>query len=156
MAAKSAAKLTVKKVAVIPSRTVPQGLSAMMRLIPDADFDEVVKDMNDAIDEVETGEITIATRSVEIDGVEVKEGEIIALHNGRLVLSTNNLEDACLGLLTHAHADHFELITLFYGEDVRKAEVVRIADSIRSSFPEQEVEVQEGCQPHYHFIIAIE
>ena len=156
MAAKSAAKLTVKKVAVIPSRTVPQGLSAMMRLIPDADFDEVVKDMNDAIDEVETGEITIATRSVEIDGVEVEEGEIIALHNGRLVLSTNNLEDACLGLLTHAHADHFELITLFYGEDVRKAEVVRIADSIRSSFPEQEVEVQEGCQPHYHFIIAIE
>jgi DAK2 domain fusion protein YloV len=156
MAAKSAAELTVKKVAVIPSRTVPQGLSAMMRLIPDGDFDTVVEEMNAALEEVETGEITIATRSVEIDGVQVEEGQVIALLNGKLVLSTSSLEEACLGLLAKAHADHFELITLFYGEDIPKTEVNRITDSIRSAFPEQDIEVQEGCQPHYHFIISIE
>ena len=156
MAAKAAAELTVKRVAVIPSNTVPQGLCAMLRLIPDGDFDDVVEEMNQALDEVETGEITTATRNVEIDGVQVKEGEIIALLNGKLVYSASTLENACLGLLEKAHADHFELITLFSGADVSGAEVIRIADSIRVIYPEQEVEVQEGGQPHYHFIIAIE
>jgi dihydroxyacetone kinase-like predicted kinase len=112
--------------------------------------------MTSALNDVETGEITTATRSVEIDGVEVQEGQIIALHNGKLVLSAANLEEACLGLLKKAHADHFELITLFYGADVTKKEAFRISDIIRSAYPEQEIEVQEGCQPHYHFIIAIE
>ncbi len=156
LAAQSAAELTVKKVAVIPSKTVPQGLAAMLRLAPDGDFDSVVKEMTAALDDVETGEITIATRSVEIDGVQVQEGQIIALLNGKLVYASYDLEEACLNLLQKAHADHFELITLFYGDNIPKPEVIRISDSIRRAFPEQEIEVQEGCQPHYQFIIAIE
>ncbi len=156
LAAENAAKLTVKHVAVIHSRTVPQGLSAMLRLSPDGEFDSVVSEMEAALADVETGEITIANRSVEIDGVQVKEGEIIALHNDSLVLSASTLEEACLGLLQSAHADHFEIITLFYGEIISKREAFQIADTIRKYYPEQVVEVQEGCQPHYHFIIAIE
>jgi len=156
MAAETAAELTVKNVAVIPSRTVPQGLSAMLRLIPEGDFNSVVEEMNQALDEVETGEITYATRDVEIDGVKVQEDQIIALLNGKLVLAAPTLEKACLGLLENAHADHFEIITLFSGADVSASEVIRIADIIRSAYPEQEIEVQEGKQPHYHFIIAIE
>lgn len=156
LTARAAAELTVKKVAVIPSRSVPQGLAAMMRLIPDGDFDSVVAEMNAALDDVETGEITIATRSVEIDNVQVQEGQIIALHNGKLVLAAKSLEEACLQLLKTAHADHFELITMFYGNNVSKAEVYRIADQIRALYPGQELEVQEGCQPHYQFIFAIE
>ena len=156
LAAKSAAALTVKKVAVIPSHTVPQGLAAMLRLIPDGEFDRVVEEMNEALSDVETGEITIATRSVEIDDVQVHAGQVIALHNGNLVLAASNLDQACLGLLNKAHASHFELITLFYGKDVLRREVMRIADLIRAQYPEQEIEVQEGCQPHYQFIIAIE
>jgi DAK2 domain fusion protein YloV len=156
LTAESAGELTVKNVAVIPSRTVPQGLSAMLRLIPDGDFDQVVGDMIDALDEVETGEITTATRSVEIDGVNVQEGQIIALHNGRLVSATSILEEACLDFLRIAHADHFELITFFYGTDMSKTEVNRIIDRVRRDYPEQEVEVQDGDQPHYQFIISIE
>jgi DAK2 domain fusion protein YloV len=156
LAAEAAADLTVKKVAVVPSRSVPQGLAAMMRLIPDGDFDEVATEMIAALDDVETGEITIATRSVEIDGVEVQEGQIIALHNGNLVLAASSLETACIELLKKAHADHFELITLFYGANITKTEAFRISDQIRAHFPAQEIEVQEGCQPHYQFIIAIE
>ena len=156
LAAKTAAELTVKKVAVIESRTVPQGLAAMMRLAPEGNIDEVAAEMTEALGEVETGEITIATRSVEIDDVEVQEGEIIALLNGKLVLSADTLEDACLGLLKKAHADHFELITLFYGDNIPKQDVFRIADLVRSRYPNQEIEVQEGCQPHYQFIISIE
>jgi dihydroxyacetone kinase-like predicted kinase len=59
-------------------------------------------------------------------------------------------------LLRTSHADHFELITMFYGDNIAKAEVFRIADKVRALYPAQEVEVQEGCQPHYQFIIAIE
>ncbi|MEJ2708497.1 MAG: DAK2 domain-containing protein [Anaerolineales bacterium] len=156
LSAESAAKLTVKKVAVIPSKTIPEGLSAMLRLVPEGDFEDIVEDMKDALDDVETGEITMATRSVEIDGVEVQQGQFIALHNGRLVLAASNLTEACLGLLEEAHADHFELITLFSGLNVTKQEVIRITDIIRRTYPKQEVEVQEGCQPHYQFIISIE
>ena len=156
LAAKAAADLTVKKIAVIPCRTVPQGLAAMMRLSPDGDFDAVVAEMNASIDDVETGEITTATRSVEIDGVNVDEGETIALLNGKLVLSAASVEEACIELLKTAHADHFELITLFYGANYPHKHVTVLADKVRSLFPKQEIEVQEGCQPHYQLIIAIE
>ncbi len=156
LAGNTAAELTVKKVAVIPSRSVPQGLAAIMRLVPDGDFESVVQEMGEALNDVETGEITIATRNVEIDGVEVEEGQVIAMLNGKLVLSTHSLEEASLGLLQKAHADHFELITLFSGNNIPKNEVYRIVDRIRQEYPKQEIEIQEGCQPHYHFIIAIE
>ena len=109
-----------------------------------------------ALNEVETGEITTATRSVEIDGVQVESGEIIVLHNGKLVLSTDSLEKACLGLMETAHAEYFELVTLFYGADTPHPDVIHIADAIRGAYPELEVEVQEGGQPHYQFIVSIE
>jgi len=128
----------------------------MLRLVPDGDFESVVSDMTAALDEVESGEITTATRTVEIDGVQVEEGQVIALHNGKLVYSSPSLEDACLGFLKHAHADHFELITMFYGENLKKLEVDQIADKIRIHYPQQDLEIQEGCQPHYQFIISIE
>jgi DAK2 domain fusion protein YloV len=156
MAANSASMLTVKKVGVIPTKTIPQGMAAMLRLEPDGDFEEVLKEMTGAIDEVESGEITQATRSVEIDGVSVNEGEYIALLNDKLVVAGSNLDDVCLNFLEKAHADHFELITLFSGANLPKKEVVRIADLIRAHYPNQEVEVQDGGQPHYYFIISIE
>ncbi|HEY5572994.1 MAG TPA: DAK2 domain-containing protein [Anaerolineales bacterium] len=156
LAAKAAAELTVKQIAVIPSRTVPQGLAAMMRLIPDGDFDETVKDMTQSTEEVQTGEITTAVRNVEINGVTVHEGQIIGLHNGQLVTAASNLEEACLDLLQKANTDKYELITMFYGENVSRNEVNHIADVIRARYPDQEIEVQEGGQPHYQFIISIE
>lgn len=156
LAAQSAAELTVKHVTVIPSKSAPQGMAAMMRMIPTGNIKDVVADMNAALSDVETGEITTATRTVEIDGVNIKEGQIICLLNGKLVLSADNLKTAALGLLKKAHADHFELITLFYGGGVTRMDVDAIVDSIRKKFPKQEIEVQDGGQPHYQFIISIE
>lgn len=156
MAAKEAASMTVKQVAVIPTVSIPQGLAAMFRLIPDADFNEIVTDMQSALTEVETGEITVATRSVEIDGVEVAKGEVIALHNGKLVASTQTIEEACEHLLIAAHASDLERITLFYGEDLNLSQTNLLADKIRTVYPDHEIEVHEGGQPHYQLIIAIE
>jgi uncharacterized protein len=156
MAAQSAASVTVKKVAVIPSKNVPQGLSAMLRLASDADFDHVVAEMNEAITEVETGEVTVATRTVEINGVDVKSGEVIALHNGKLVNASPTLEEACEKLLVSAGTADRERITIFYGSNISKTEVNRIADNIRNLYPNHEIEVHEGGQPHYQFIFMIE
>lgn len=156
LTAEATSHVTGKKLAVVPSRTVPQGLSAMLRLIPDGEFEEVVKEMKAALDEVVTGEITTATRTVEIDGVEVLEGQVIALLNGKLVLATTNNKDACLGVLEKAGVENHELVTLFYGNGISQDEVNEVAEAIRTAYPSQEVELQEGGQPHYQFIISIE
>jgi dihydroxyacetone kinase-like predicted kinase len=112
--------------------------------------------MRKAVSSIKTGEVTIATRSVEIDGVNVKEGQVIGLLDGQLSVSVESVEHACLGLLEKASAADFELITLFYGGDLPHAEANRIADVIRKAYPSQEIEVQEGGQPHYQFIMSIE
>lgn len=155
-AAKTAIGYTGKQVNVIPTKSIPQGFAAMLRLEPDGDLEEVIAQMNEAIYDVITGEITRATRSVEIDDVAVKEGQFIALLNGKLISSGNKIEDTCLSLLEKAQADNYELITLFYGNEMQKSEVNRIADVIRTKYPNQDIEVQDGGQPHYYFIMSIE
>lgn len=156
MAANQAKEVTVKNVQVVPTRTVPQGLTAMLSLIPDGDIEAVAKKMSKAISGVKTGEITVATRSVEIDGVTVKEGQVIALLDGKLVVSAESVEQGVMDLLEKARAEQHEIVTLFYGEDMTHAEANRLADEIVAKYASLEVEVQEGGQPHYQFIIAIE
>lgn len=156
LAANQAKEVTVKQIHVIPTRTVPQGLAAMLHLNPDGDLEKVAEKMTRAIENVVTGEITVATRTVEIDGVNVREGQVIGLLNGKLAISADSLEHACLELLEKANAADYELITLFYGEDLKNLEANRIADLAREKYPAQEIEVQEGGQPHYQFIISIE
>jgi DAK2 domain fusion protein YloV len=156
MAANQAKEVTVKKVMVVPSRTVPQGLSALLSLDPNGELQAVAEKMTKALENVRTGEITTATRSVEIDGVKVESGQVIGLLDGKLVASAGSVEEGCLAFLEKANAAERELITLFYGQDITHAEANRIADTIRKKYAGQEVEVQEGGQPHYQFIIAVE
>lgn len=156
LAAQQASEVTVKQVQIVPTRNIPQGLAAMMHLNPDGDLAAVAAKMGKAMEDVICGEVTTATRSVEIDGVEVEQGQTIALLNGKLALSAASVEEACLGLLEKAGASDYELITLFYGEDLTPTEANRIADVVRAKYPSQEIELQDGGQPHYQFIIAIE
>lgn len=156
MAANQAKEVTVKNVQVVPSRTVPQGLSAMLALNPDGEVEAVAEKMNKALALVKTGEITVATRSVEIDGVNVEQGQVISLLDGKLVCSSKSVEEGCLCLLEKANAGEHELITLFYGDDLSATEANRISDKVREAYPGQEIEVQDGGQPHYQFIISVE
>ena len=156
LAANQAKEVTVKQVVVVPTRTVPQGLSAMLSLIPDGELASVAEKMTRALSTVKTGEVTIATRTVEIDGVNVRDGQVIALLDGKLVVSAESVEQGVMELLEKAGADEHELITLFYGEGMQHAEANRIKDVISEKYSNLEVEVQEGGQPHYQFIISIE
>ena len=156
LAAQQTVNVTVKKVAVIPCFSVPQGLSAMLRLNPNGNMDQIVQEMTEAIKEVESGELTQATRSIDLDGVHVEKGEVIALLNGKLVTSAPTLKDAMLDLLEKARTENRERITLFSGANITRPEVNQIVDAIRSKYPSHEIELHDGDQPYYQFIISIE
>ncbi|MCW5877749.1 MAG: DAK2 domain-containing protein [Anaerolineales bacterium] len=156
MAAKAATEVTVKQAVVVPSRSLPEGLAAVLRHNPDGELDAVVKQMQSAMAEVQTGEITTASRDAEIDGVKVRIGEIIGLHNGKLAISAGDLDTACLQLLGKMQADTAEILVMYYGEDLSLADAESMADKIRTTYPDLEVDVQAGGQPHYQFIFSLE
>ena len=156
LAADQARELTVKQVRVIPSRTIPQGIASMLAFASDGDLEAVTQAMTQALNAVESGEITLATRNVELDGVHVSEGQVIGLHNGTLVVSGDSIETALLELLEHMHAAQHELITLYYGSDLSGTQANQITDQVRKRYTSVEVELHEGGQPHYPFILSVE
>lgn len=156
LAAQNAAKVSVKQIGIIPTRNAPQGFAAMLRLNPEGSLEENEASMKEAIQEVHTGDITISTRSVEIDGVEVEKGEVIALYDGQLVSSAPTIEEAIQELLEKANMDEVERVTFFYGEDLNQTQANLLADAIRKDYPDVELEIHSGGQPHYQLIIAFE
>jgi len=156
LTAESTIPMSKKKVAVIPAISVPQGLIACLRFDPEGDYESVIKEMTESLGEVETGEITTATRSVQINGVDVKKGEVIALHNGKLVDSSKNLTIASMNLLDKIGAEKKEHITIFYGSGLKESQVNKIIQPIKAKYTEQEIEIHNGGQPHYQLIIAVE
>jgi len=156
MASEAAKKLSKKNVAVIPSSSIPQGMVSCLRLDPNGEFDDIVEGMNEALTEVETGEITTATRSIKINGVNVKKGEVISLLNGKLVHSSRSIYKSCSELLKIAHTKEREHITIFYGNNVESEMVDKFAQQIESEYPDHELEIHSGGQPHYQFILSIE
>ena len=156
LAAENAAKATSKKVSVLPSRNAPQGFAALLRLMPDNSLEENLSSMKEAIQEVHTGEITTASRSVEIEGVQVEKNQVIALFDGQLVTSAPTIEEACQLLFEKIKPDQYESITLFYGQDMPLARVNEISDDLKEKYPNHSIEVHEGGQPHYQLIIAFE
>jgi len=156
LAAQNAAKVSVKQITVIPTRNAPQGFAAMLRLLPEGTLAENEESMLEAITEVHTGEITTATRDVTIEDVHVEKNSVIALLDGKLIISTNSVDDALTRLLTAANVDEYERITLFYGEGMTSPHVNQLVDKIRKRYPEHEVEVHDGGQPYYQLIVAIE
>ena len=128
----------------------------MLRLMPEASLQENEEAMNESILEVHTGEITTSIRSVEIEGVQVEKGQVIALFDGKLVVAAQSVEEACEQLLEKANVDNFERITFFYGEGMTQARMNQLVDQIREKHPAHEIEIHEGGQPHYQLIIAFE
>ena len=156
LAAEAARDLSPKHVAVVPTKTAPQGFSAMMALNPDGDLMETAVTMEEALGYVATGEITRATRSVELDGVAVQEGEIIGLVNGRLCASGAELTATITKMLAEMEMDERELVSLYYGQDVTAAEATAVGKQIESLYPDVEVEILPGGQPHYFYILGAE
>jgi len=156
LAAEQARELSEKPVAVVPSRSVPQGIAALLAVNYQADFETNLDAMTRAMEEVETGEITTATRSAKINGLEIVEGQIIGLHDGELVVAGETVEEAVLALLEEMDPSQREIITLYYGETVSQSEADAMADLVQEKWPDQEVEVVDGGQHHYHYVLSVE
>jgi len=156
LAAEQARALSSKPVAVIPCRSIPQGIAALLAINYQADFEANVAAMTSAMEEVETGEVTVATRSVTINGVEVADGQTIGLHNGELKVTGATVEEVVRALLREMDTADREIITLYYGEDISEGDANALADLLQQDWPEQEIEVLAGGQPYYHYILSVE
>lgn len=156
LAAEAARDLSSKQVAVVHSRSIPQGIAALMALNPDRDVAANARAMEQSLNLVKTGEMTRATRSVELDGVAVKEGAIIGLVDGKLCSSGLDEQAVLDDLLARMEVEDCSLVTVYYGADVSIARAAEAADHIRDHFPDLEVEVVEGGQAHYFYILGAE
>jgi len=156
LAAQQAQTLSAKRVEVVRTVTVPQGISALLSLNYQADLATNARVMTEAAKVVETVEITQAIRSVQIDGVSVEEGEFIGLVNGKLRVRGDSPNQTTISALRETDAKAYEIITVYYGESISPEEAEQLADQIEKQFPEQEVEVVDGGQPHYYYILSVE
>jgi hypothetical protein len=155
-AAEQAKLLTTKKLAIVPTKTIPQGIAALLAFNFQSDLESNLKAMERAAHHIKTLEITIATRSVKLDGLEVKEGNYIALIDDELKGAGEDRTALTLEMLERMGAQDAEIITLYYGESITANEAEVLAEKIRQAYPAQEIEVVNGGQPHYHFIISVE
>lgn len=156
LAAESARDLSPKEVVVLPTRTAPQGFSAMLALDPDGELLAVAEAMEAATTHVITGEITQATRSVTIDEVKVNEGEYIGLVNGRLCASGQQLAHVLSTVLQKMEMDDREILSIYYGDDVSGAEATELSNQVSEQYPDLEVELLQGGQAHYYYILGAE
>lgn len=156
LAAQKAKELSQKNVVVVPSETVPQGISALLAFNYQADLEKNAEAMDKATHNVQTAELTRAIRSVKINGLEVEEGEIIGLLNGELTAKGKSIEEVAEQILEQMKADEHEIITAYHGEDVTELQAQELIDHLRKNYPEQEWELIDGGQPHYYYIISAE
>ncbi|HBY98430.1 MAG TPA: Dak phosphatase, partial [Chloroflexi bacterium] len=156
MAAEQARDLSSKEVRIVPSRTIPEGIAAMVAFNYMGDLDENVEAMTNALGAVETGEVTAAVRTTTVEGVSVAAGDFIGLHNGKLVVAGQGPGEIARALLARMALDSHELATFYYGQDVAAVEAEALIDELRAAYPKLEFELHEGGQPHYHYIFSVE
>ena len=157
MAAQQCIGLTEKTVVVIPTASIPQGVSAMMAVDPDmSDADAIAKAMTDAAQCVSTAQITYAARNSDFDGFHIHEGDYLALLDGKLLGTDRDVSALLDGLSDEAASREAEFITVFYGEDVNEEDAHKACDAFTRKCPDAEVNLICGGQPVYYYIISIE
>ncbi len=156
LTAQQAQGLTSKQVAVVPTRTIPQGISALLALNYQAELDANAAAMEDAAAAVQTIEITTAVRSARVNGLKVDEGQIIGLLSGELVAVGTDCHQVAMNILERIQAEHMEIITIYHGANTDKAEADTFAGLIKARYAAQDVEVIDGGQPHYKYILSVE
>jgi fatty acid kinase len=154
LSAEQAAKLTDKPVRVIPSRSVPAGLAAIVRYLPSLDATQNEAAMLEALEQVATGEVTVASRDVELDGVDVRKGAWLGLADGAAVASSPNFEEVAFAVADRLLVDGREVLTLLTGEE--EPELEGFLRRVGEQHPNVELDVHPGGQPHYPLLLSAE
>lgn len=156
LTAEQVQSLTKKEIKVVPTKTVPQGVAAILAFDYEADFDINAKVMERARSNVRTIEVTRAIRTTKIGRLRIKKNQAIGLLDTDLVAVSNNVPDVLNQVIEKIDLDEAEVITIYYGQDVDQAEAEKIANGLRNQFKELQIEVVRGNQPHYSYIVSIE
>jgi hypothetical protein len=156
LAAQQAGELMNNRIVVIPTRSVPEGMAAMLKFSADASLEENAAAMRQAAQNMKSGQVTSAVRDSEVDGVAVKKDDFIAIYNHRIVAADREMLTACQHLLAEMVAEDDEVLTVFIGENASDEETEKLLAYIAQAYPHVETEVLEGGQPLYHYIFAAE
>lgn len=156
MAANQAAELSDKNIIVIPTSTIPQGVTAITSFNPETNLEENINNITNAIKIVKTGSVTYAVRDTEIDGAIIKEGDILGLRENKIIETGKEIFEVCETLLNDLVDEKSELITLFYGKDCDVNKIDSFTKKLIDKYPEIDVQCYNGQQPLYYFILSVE
>ncbi|MDD6282926.1 MAG: DAK2 domain-containing protein [Oribacterium sp.] len=145
-----------REIIVIPTKTIPQGISAMICFSPELSVKENTESMTEALSTVHSAEVTYAVRNTSIDGHAISEGDIMVIGDAGLLSVEKNIEDAVLEAAKEMVDDDSEILTLYYGKDIKEADAEVLADHLRLKFKHVEVELQYGGQPIYYYFLSVE
>jgi DAK2 domain fusion protein YloV len=157
LAASQVHSLTSKEVAVIPTKTMPQGISALIVFNYEGDLQENVQAMTEAIPTVKTVEITEAARTTQVQGLKIKKGQAIAIvDDDKLVAAGDDMDRVLFEALDKAGIASAEVVTVYHGADVSTAQAEQVVKEIRDKYPDKQIEMVSGGQPHYRYIVSLE
>ncbi len=157
MAAEQAIPISTRKVIVLHTRTIPQGISAMLAFDPDLDTEANAIEMQKAAEKVATGQITFAARDSDYDGHKIKKGELLALNNGKVSFVDTDLDKTVLRLTKQLVNKNSEFLTVIYGEDITDEKAASIESQLNEKFGDKvEITFISGGQPIYYFILSVE
>lgn len=155
-AAKQAAEMSRKKVEVLSTRSIPQGLAALIAYNSEGELDSNVSEMSKAVEQVRSIEVTRAVRDASLAGLHIKTGNFIGLVDGSIKVASESLLEAVEGALEAVDAAGAEIASLYYGDDINAEEAARLCQALQEKYPNIEFEVIQGGQPHYSCIISVE
>jgi len=148
--------LTTKTIQVVPSKTIPQGVAALLAFDYEADFETNVKIMTEALSTVKSIEITRAVRSTKLNGLAIKKKQAIGFFDGALVAVGDKTAEVVNDVLTRADLDKADVVTIYYGAEAKEVEAKEINENISKQYPNLQIEVVNGGQPHYEYIVSVE
>lgn len=156
MAAQQAKDVVDQQVSVIPTKTIPQGIAAFIAFNPETDVETNGKRMAEAAEHVKSGQITFAVRDTQKDGLNIKKGDYIAISGGEIIAADKKQAEAAKQLLGRMISEEDDIVTLIYGEEAGVEEAEELATFVEERFPDMEVEIHEGGQPVYSYIVSVE
>ena len=157
LAANQAQSLTKDKdIIVIPTKTVPQGITAVINYMPEADVDTNIDAMNEGIAHVKTGQVTYAVRDTHIDDKEIHEGDIMGIGDEGILSVCQSVEEAAREMLALMVDEDAELISLYYGQDVTAEDAEKLAQAVEEQYPDVDVDLNSGGQPIYYYVLSVE
>ena len=150
------ALVTNRTIHVIPTKNIPQGFAAALAFNPDASSEENKTDMIHSMDNVKAGQVTYAVRSTSVNGFDLKEGDIIGLDDKKILAKGDNVDDTLVALIGKLKESSHEIITLYYGKDVKEEEAEALAAKVSAQFPDCDVDFHYGGQPIYYYLVSLE